>query len=225
MLGEEPLSTVELRTLFISILRAAYENQIQAGELEKRQFLAISLVNSLDLAADEVAKGGTLQDWKHVILVERPVATLAKVWGKKAHVSLAYAHKRLKIERSIAFMAAHRYTQRIFEREFQEVDSEMSEAGKLVLRESELQFEKAAAVLDGYDPKDVSTVVSHKLCMVLLNGGIQYLGRLVHRGLLKEDEAEHLVEEVEHSLHEVLSCSAYVHPGERDFETGTVEED
>ena len=53
--------------------------------------------------------------------------------------------------------------------------------------------------------------------MVLLNGGVHYLGKLVRHGLLKEDEAEHLVEEIEENLHHVLSCSAESHPGETDF--------
>ena len=53
--------------------------------------------------------------------------------------------------------------------------------------------------------------------MVLLNGGIHHLGKLVRHGLLKEDEAEHLVEEIEENLKAVLSCSAESHPGEEDF--------
>jgi hypothetical protein len=45
--------------------------------------------------------------------------------------------------------------------------------------------------------------------------------KLVENGLLKEQEAEHLVDEIQGAIDEVLSCSASVHPGE----FGTEEEE
>jgi hypothetical protein len=68
MMGEgvDPLSLKELRSLFISVLRAAYEHQISRGELSDREFIVVALQASLDFAADAVAKGRKLCDWEFV---------------------------------------------------------------------------------------------------------------------------------------------------------------
>lgn len=232
MMGEEPLSSTELRTLFISILRSAYEKQISNGELEDQQFLAIALESSLDLAADAVAKGEHLHDWDYVNWVDGPLTGIANrfknslmansvldlLFRGQSHATLKNTAMRLKIERSLAFMSAHRYAQRFFHREFENAESELSEAGKLVVRESQTEYEKAEAVLTQYDPKEVSLVVSHKFCMILLNGGVSYLAKLVRNGLLKDEEAEHQVKHIEENLRAVLSCSMKDHPGELSFE-------
>jgi len=232
MMKGEPMSAHELRALFISILRAAYERQIEHGELVDREFLAIALQQSLDFAADDVGNGKPLQDWKYVNIVDGPVDSVYKrlqhlpvfvhflglFRGRLGRVELKYAVERLKIERSLAFMAAHRWAQKFFRQEFENADNELSETGKIVLSESERQFQEAEQALNSCDPKDVEMVVSHKFCMILLNSGVHYITKLVKRGLLKEEEAEHMVKEIENDLDKVLSCRATDHPGEIDIE-------
>lgn len=61
LMAGEPLSAHEMRTLFISILKGTYEKMIDHGELVDREFLAITLEQSLEFAADAVANGGPLQ--------------------------------------------------------------------------------------------------------------------------------------------------------------------
>ena len=61
MMSGEPLSAHEFRSLFISIVKANYEKQIEHGELADQEFLAIALQQSLDFATDEVSNGGPLQ--------------------------------------------------------------------------------------------------------------------------------------------------------------------
>jgi NhaP-type Na+/H+ or K+/H+ antiporter len=61
LMSGEPLSAQEMRALFISLLRAMYEQQIDRGELVDREFLAIALQQSLEFAADHVSNGGILQ--------------------------------------------------------------------------------------------------------------------------------------------------------------------
>jgi hypothetical protein len=56
-----------------------------------------------------------------------------------------------------------------------QLSSELSEAGKLVLQESQQEYKKAQAVLDEVDEKEVEVVVSHKFCVILLNGGVSYM--------------------------------------------------
>jgi NhaP-type Na+/H+ or K+/H+ antiporter len=61
LMSGEPLSTQEMRTLFISLLAGCYERQIDHGELAAREFLAVALQQSLDFARDQIANGGKLE--------------------------------------------------------------------------------------------------------------------------------------------------------------------
>jgi hypothetical protein len=231
---EEPMSMQELRTLFISILKAAYEVQIRDGELEDRQFLSVTLEQSLEFAADAVSNGEPLRDWDFVHIVDGPIMKLAKQTKKHPKASrcltlntkcaietrdnLKRNLKRLRIERALCFMAAHRWAQKFFRREFENAESELSESGKRVIRESQIQYDKAEEELKSNDPKDVEIVSSHKFCAILLNSGVYYVSKLVRSGLLKDDEAEHIVEALEHNLDEVKSCDQAEHPGELEID-------
>lgn len=136
------------------------------------------------------------------------------VWGKGTYSDIKYTVKRLKIERSMNFMAAHRDAQKYIMREFQSADSELSEAARVVINESEAQWQLAEAVLHSYKRSDVENVASHKFCTILLNSGQHYISKLVKAGLLKDDEAEHWVEGIEHHLEHVYACNEEDHPGE-----------
>lgn len=230
---EEPLSMQELRTLFLSILKSAYEVQVRDGELEDRQFLAVTLEQSLEFATDAVSNGEPLRDWDFVHLVDGPLTKLAKqskkhprmarcctlhtTCGKQTRHNVKNNLKRLKIERALCFMAAHRWAQRFFRREFENAESELSESGKRVISESQTQYDKAEAELKKSDPKDVEIVSSHKFCAILLNSAVYYVSKLVRAGLLKDDEAEHTVEQLEHNLAKVKSCDQANHPGELEI--------
>ena len=134
--------------------------------------------------------------------------------GKNAHSDLKFSIKSLKIERAMCFMAAHKRAEDYVEREFANAESELSEAAKAVINESKAQWSQAEAVLHAYKKSDVAIVISHKFCAILLNSGQHYVTKLVKSGLLKDDEAEHWVKEIEEHLDHVLSCSDKDHPGE-----------
>ncbi|GAX29583.1 hypothetical protein FisN_24Lh041 [Fistulifera solaris] len=225
MMSGEPLTAMEMRLLFISIMKAAYDQQVNDGELADQEFLTVSLHQSLDFAEDAVSKGQPLQDWDYVTFVDGPVqsaykhakkSSLMKKFFETASSGLNLKHKvkTLDIERSLAFMEAHRWAADYFLKEFQGVDKELAEAGKYVLMESQIQWKKAAAVLEKYDEKDVTDVVSHKFCSIVLNSAVKYIEKLVEVGLMNESEAEHHVEEIEHYLKDVHTCRNFDHPGE-----------
>jgi hypothetical protein len=113
-------------------------------------------------------------------------------------------------------MSAHRSSQKYFKEEFQDADSELSEAGKVVIQESEIQFGMADAALNAFDHKLVELAVSHKFCKILLTMGISNVGKLQRVGLLKATEAEHFVEEIEEYLDELVTCQESHHPGEKE---------
>jgi len=117
LLFTDSLSLQELRFLFISILRSAYENMIRSGELEDRQFLSIALEASLDFAEDAVGRGEQLKDWEYVESFEGSLSAInenlkaklkvvkacasAKV-SKRARIKLNAATQQNRIERSLA---------------------------------------------------------------------------------------------------------------------------
>lgn len=228
LMNGEPLSAAEMRVLFISLLRANYELMIDHGELVDREFLAVALEQSLEFAADSVANGGILEDWRFVQAIDGPLSgvvnrvknfpmairMLEMFMGKGAHANVKYSVKSLKIERAMCFMAAHERAQHYVEREFATAASELSEAVKIVMDESKDQWTQAEAVLHTYKKQDVEVVISHKFCSILLNSGQHYITKLVKAGLLKDDEAEHWVKDIEEHLEHVHSCCAEDHPGE-----------
>ncbi|GKZ01050.1 hypothetical protein MPSEU_001056700 [Mayamaea pseudoterrestris] len=209
----------ECRSLFLDILKSAYDMQVSEGELVQRLFLTVALERSLDLARDQVANGQPLSDWNFVNSID---SSLVKVDRTLKHSRCILsclerirpglreqwkqASFRLNIERAMAFMAAHRYAQDFLKRDAENVDPCLSKAAKIVLQESEEEWLKAEMALNQRNPAFVERSVSHKFCSILLHSSIIYIGTLVGQGLLREQEAEHWVREVEKELDGVNKC-------------------
>jgi NhaP-type Na+/H+ or K+/H+ antiporter len=220
---ETVLSTIELRHLFLDLLKSLYEHQIDSGELFERQFVALALQQSVDFAADAVSKGEVLRDWEFTRVINLPAGTLVRQitnlplvkWViKDEHVAhnLKYEGMRVDVERSLAFLHAHAKAQEVFQREF--VGSKFSTAERTVIEESMSERRLAQECLDKYPAKDVEIVVSHKFCSILLNKGARYIENLNRTGLLKNREAEEVLEKIQNALQHVTSCSLEDHPGE-----------
>lgn len=228
MMNEDLLSAIELRILFVSILKAAYDSQIENGELDDSHFLAVMLNQSLEIALDTVSKGGHLKDWEYLNLIESPFSKISKgfkegfkdlgmtqrVSSKRGHLGLKSSVENMLIERSVSFMAAHKAAQAAFSLELQDADSELNEAAKVVLEESNRECNLAEKALKEFDLKTRQLAVSHKFCKILLTKSIHNVEKLVTIGLLKESEAEHFVEQIEEQLDHVASCDLLLHPGE-----------
>ena len=217
-IGGEPLSTQELRLLFVSVLKGAYDKQTRDGELVDSHFLAVSLYQSLDFVASEISNNATapLNDWECLLRWQQPYLKFKRLKGAIFHGKEKCGHT-LFIERSLAVMNAHRQAEKFLKEEFQDVDSELSTAGQLVVRESQRQYRLAEEALERFDPKFVEMVVSRKFCRILLTAGITYIEGLVDVGLLKEAEAEPFVEELEEYLEELHEMHHQVkHKGEEE---------
>lgn len=185
----DPLSLQELRLLFISILRAAYDQQVHDGELQDREFLTVALEASLDFAEDAVQNGEPIHDWDFLHLVDSRSRKMSRFSGaanviacvsdfmfRRSSISPEDTIIRLRVERSLAFMAAHRKAQQFLQSEFSDgVDLELNEIGKQVLSESQRQYEQAKKILQQYPATALEPVVSHKFCLILLNSGAKYL--------------------------------------------------
>jgi hypothetical protein len=220
---ESVLTTIELRRLFLDLLKSLYEHQIDSGELFERQFVAMSLQQSIDIAADAVSKGEVLRDWEFTRVINIPATMfvrqitnlpLVKRVVKAEHVAhnLKYEGMRVDVERCLAFLHAHAKAQEVFKREF--VGSKFSTAERTVIEESMSERRLAQACLDKYPAKDGEMVVSHKFCNILLNKGARYIEHINRTGLLKDREAEEVLDQIQNALEHVTSCALEDHPGE-----------
>ena len=210
---------IECRALFLDIIRSAYDMEVSGGELLQRLFLTVAQERSLDLANDQLVHGKPLSDWTYVNALDPALVKFDHVVkGNKAIfacfecISPGIREKwkqagfRLNVERAMAFMAAHRYAQEFFHRDFEDADPEISAAAKTVVQESKEEWLKAEKALNRRNQVFVERAVSHKFCCILLNSSIVYIGKLVAQGLLREQEAEEWVEEVEKELDGVNKC-------------------
>ncbi len=236
MMVKDRLTIKEMRLLFLSAIKAAYERQINDGELADKEFLTLTLYQSLDCAEDDVSNGNSINDWNHAtamdgflqVMVKRCInCSVTNYLFEQANVRLNVGHnlRRLDIERSLAFMEAHQWARDYIQKEFQDSDRGLAEEGKLVISESQRQCEKASAVFDQYDRHDVTGVVSHKFCSIVINSAVSCKERLVGAGLMHETEAEHVVTEIESTLIGVRTCRLRHHLGEVPTDLYDVEEE
>lgn len=224
MMKEEPLSTRELRMLFVSLLRAQYQKQMTHGELEDEHLLSVALDESLNFASDSIERGKPLEDWRWLKNYHSPLSKFQKKLryikayvterGKVNEVVFNWHDDAIIIERSMAFLSAHEAARAIFEDESVDFTNELSEGGKIVLHESILQCALAESNIKNIDPKIIELATSHKLCKILLHQSMSHIEKLVRTGLLKESEAEHFLEELQEDHDHVLSCDLKEHPDE-----------
>ncbi len=224
MKGDDPLSTKEMRLLFISILRSQYEHLIDEGIIGSQDGQTIALVQSLELARTEVNNGGKLNDYSYI---ESFCALAVKytnigdkiinwVWcGRK--ISTENHQFGLKIRLQFAFINAHERAQKAFQQQLGDVDDDLSDGGKVVLGESLLQVNKLRKTLDRKDICSIVTEVStRRFCNIILTRSILRVEKLVSFGLLKEAEAEEIIEELTHqrktALHAKVDFTSPVLP-------------
>jgi len=181
----------------------------------------------VDIAADDANRGNPLSDWEYTKLNSRTPADIVseKEWDKKScfervphFQQLRDFHKRYDIERCMAFLEAHHKARSIVREEFFTNDIELSSSESQVLRESRAECEKAVELLDSYPSHFVERVASHRFCIILLNNAGTRLEHWVEAGIVKEQEAEELLEDIQEQLNESDKCSLATHPGQRPLE-------
>ena len=215
----------EFRLVFVSLLRAAYQEQVKNGELaEGEGFLSFILFQSLDFAADEINNGGEVNDWSHTQVIPSSIKTRAHDGLRKIKTRLKsrkesdeekkepeHTALQFNLHRALAVLSAHVWAQEKFRAEF---ESEFPAIEHMVIRESNRQIEQAEAVLLKKNHDNVDTLVSHIFCSILLNNAADEIISLGKVGLLKATEAEEMLEEIEEELGHVHHCPLYLHPGE-----------
>jgi NhaP-type Na+/H+ or K+/H+ antiporter len=223
--GATEQRTAELREIFLELVRHGYEKQLERGELERVGFTQYALLQSLQLAGDEVAKGRPLCDWDMAEVGQVQDNLLKSAW-----LSFRWLVARLRcrserwdrtryarsVERNrqsalvlkaLSFVRAHRHAQGMFKNEFIDKPADMSEPESVVLGESQRQVDRALGEL-GRVPRAVLTdIISHIVASILLFKQSQYVSHLVEAGLLKETEGRVLFEEITEQLEHIATCA------------------
>ena len=97
---------------------------------------------------------------------------------------------------------AHKETINLFRDSFGEYRF-LTEKERQVIDECQSQVDIALKSIEEEDQVMVNQILSHQLCSMILNQMAIVVSNYVERGLLKDIEAEHLYEEIEHHLNEV----------------------
>ncbi|MGK3741269.1 MAG: NhaP-type Na+/H+ or K+/H+ antiporter [Bacillariaceae sp.] len=225
MMADNPLSTKELRLLFISMLRAQYEKQLDEGLLTSQHGMTVALQQSLEEAEVHVSNGGQLNDLHYLQKFHNFSLKLNKYFTKASCGSFRRSKKNsvddmiLKgwVLQEMAFTTAHERAQEFFQEQLGESDKELSEAGKIVVAESKRQMKEVADDLNRHVVGEfVIRVSTHKCCEILLTKGIKYIESLSNNGLLKDSETEEMVEEMVHLLNETKEAAVDVE-GKKDI--------
>ena len=71
---------------------------------------------------------------------------------------------------------------------------------------AQAQVEAAEKAIALIDPARVTTIVAHLVCQILLNKGAEWVGELNESGILKDQETEHFLEEIQNDLDSIAHC-------------------
>ena len=154
-----------------------------------------------------------LQRRTHVLLC------LAKVLGLRSNYPLKEARTDIFVAQMVSFISAHRSAEKIFQDKFGALHDELSEEGKRVIAESQDQVAQALANLKSkVDPLSVRLTASHKFCKILLRKASNYVEDLNKNDLVKNAEAQELLDEIQDLIFGVVYCTATKHDGEMKFE-------
>lgn len=206
---------VELRKVFIELLRFAYEEQFNSGEIDVRDGLLVyALKSSLEVTSDLVNQGHALDDWYAVTRAAMVVdPDKLSCCTNRPPVKDGWSTLRLKrftetralVKRAIAFIEAHHRAQKAFKNYY--CNGQMlSETEVLVVDESNEQVKAAEHALSTCHKEDVARCVGHVLCSILLSKAADVVGNLTKTGLLREQEAEEYLHIIEHDITRVESC-------------------
>ncbi|KAL3804615.1 hypothetical protein ACHAW5_000089 [Stephanodiscus triporus] len=210
-------SFLEERVIFINVLRSAYYNMTECGELDVRGFIGHSLFQSVNYAEDAALQGLPLSDWNALkvasnswaLPAERLIRRLVNLQDrvKRRHVdsNLDFFTVSLLVRQILAFKGAHEWARKNFEKAFSKCgEDQLTEAEKVVLDESDEQVRLADEALSKFDTGDVTMVTSHYACQILLNRAASYLTKLEEHGLMTDREAGTFLDEIQMNISQLF---------------------
>ena len=116
--------------------------------------------------------------------------------------------KRTHLLKAFVFQTAHQYARRIFQSEFiDDADETLTCAAQAIMKESEEQEKLAHEVLEKTDQNDLQIFVSHYAVVILLNKAAYFVNKHHKSGLIREQEAQEYLKEIDEKIKEVQMCT------------------
>jgi len=188
---------IELRLLFVELLRHAYQEDMQKGEVDVREELVIYGLNeSVAITEDEVTNGKPIADWQ---ACQRLINSLLFKHIRKYNEERFIAYH---IHIASACIQAHEEAQMIFIHDFCKVGL-LTTAEIQVLEESNEQIQHARNKINAIDPLKKKQIMTLLMASILLNSEARDVNDHVKNGFLKEAEGEHHLERIEKELDSV----------------------
>ena len=220
---DNTMDTIELRRFYLGILATVYSEQLNGGKMDGRsEFVAYSLLQSIDVASSNVNMGAPLNDWEAAHIVETSQLKLFHAFyflfikllkctkwhhGDDLANTLKYQKFRINVLRALAFIEAHEEALNKFTAQFVDSDGGFRESEKTVVDEVKAETQLARELLETSDKRDVDMITSHYFCTILLNQAAKYIEKLHEEGVLLDREATAYIDRIEKSLDYARHCS------------------
>lgn len=216
---DQEIKAQELRKTFIELLHHAYDDLIAKGEINSRDGMTtFILLQSLDIARDEVNLGKPLNDWDAVLrssyLTNKLQAPFLSFWSRNkccqkntdttTEMSLHSTDDVKKVQMvrtAMALIEAHRIALEHFSEEFAQKEDEFNTPEHVVVTESKQSAALAKkAMNEMIEKKEFKMIVSKLLCQALYSGAARQIEHLHEVGLISEQEAAPYINEVQKCL-------------------------
>lgn len=229
----------ELRLVFLSLLESQYCQQLDSGELESNHPVTLALKFSHTSAVTHCKAGNPINDFYYLEKYEDSFVRTAqwlkkrilfltcmeKVLGVRSNYPLREAGQTVYASQIESFIGAHKSAEKIFKDKFAFLNDELSDDGKTVVSESEDQVSQATASLKSkMDHTTVKITASHKFCKILLTKASKFVQDLNSNDMLKDAEAQTLLDEIEGLTFGISYCTLKKHDGEMSFKEDADEE-
>jgi len=233
---------MDMRLMFVELLRAGYADQIYRGELDPREYeglLVRTLTQSPDFSHDRIKKGEPLNDWEDsrvgmskksfkAVFVLNAVggacrsAICSKTRedvGERFRKEEAYRYDmtRFEILRALCFVQAHKFAQNRLDEEFQEGTDEAAAAFRTVMKESNGEIRKAKNLLKSQNKDRLTHVISHYFCAILNHKEARHIKQLIESGILLQKEGRHCLEDIDKRIKKIRRCVKDKHEGSLEY--------
>lgn len=224
---------IELRKVFVEILHRSYEVQFDRGEINTRDTnLVIAFKGGIEVMRDLVAQGNPIEDWDTVsqktlsVLEMRAAVNMSSRGSQRKMTDLEEEEEasdiigdnakiKALVHLSTGFIQAHKRAQAAFKDQFCS-GKILSFQESQILEESNSQIELATQRMNACGRKAVEKILSNLLCSILLSRAAEFVTDLTLKGMLHDQEAEHLFEEIEECLHRVGKAQRETYSQERE---------
>lgn len=207
----DPQMLINVREVFMCVVRADYWEQIEHHELPHDSDAALSLITSTDVAMDHVHE--KLNDWETLKEACVPPKNMLKFlkwldkvlpdsmdWDDAILRHTVFARQESSVYITKAFIHAHETAQKKVAAFFGDDETADSPEEIQVIAESVELVAQAKEMLASI-PKDLlKAVVSKQVAGIVLGSQADDIEHLEHEGMLTPNEASSMVEEVTHDM-------------------------